>query len=96
MGARPPALLWLANLGAGCAGDDDGGFWTSWAYLGRMALLELPLLLLMLHADRTGAWIRPIPVALLDGTAAALGLLALLSIALILLRRRLSVRTARC
>lgn len=73
----PAFALWLSTLGWGCFADlarmgpEALALGTSWSCLRFIAGLGLPLLVSMLWVLRHAAPIRPVPVALLGGLAAA-------------------------
>jgi hypothetical protein len=73
----PALAVWLASLGWGCFADlarmgpHALALGTSWSCLGFITGLGLPLLGSMLWVLRHAASIRPVPVALLGGLAAA-------------------------
>jgi hypothetical protein len=73
----PALAVWLATLGLGCVADlvrmgpQTLALDTSWSCLRFIAGMGLPLLGFMLWVLRHAAPIRPVPVALLGGLAAA-------------------------
>ena len=73
----PALAVWVSTLGWGCFADlarmgpEALALGTSWGCLRFIAGFGLPLLGSMLWVLRHGAWIRPVPVAVLGGLAAA-------------------------
>ena len=73
----PALAVWVSMLGWGCLADlarlgpEAMALGTSWDCLRFIVGMGLPLLGSMLWAVRHAAWIRPVPVALLGGLAAA-------------------------